>query len=133
MKTILAVLLLTISFNAQAKNPGESAQHCVDASSSNGKITFTNNCDEKVFVIWCGDLTYTKNDVGMGQRVGFIRILTILMLATIQPQILKDNIIMLLAKGLSASAMMVNTKITPTVVSAACRAKMSRVRSTLNA
>ena len=71
MKTFIAVLLLAISFNAQAKNPGESAQRCVDASSSNGKVTFTNNCGEKVFVIWCGDLTYSKKRCGDGPKGGF--------------------------------------------------------------
>jgi hypothetical protein len=71
MKTIFVVLLLAISFNAQAKNPGELATSCVDASSSNGKVTFKNNCGVPVFVIWCGDLTYSKKRCGDGPKGAF--------------------------------------------------------------
>ena len=62
---------MLLSLNAYAKNPGESAQSCVDASSGNGKVTFTNNCGERVFVIWCGDLKYSQKRCGDGPRGGF--------------------------------------------------------------
>jgi hypothetical protein len=72
LKAILAVLLLAVGLNAQARNPGESAQSCVNAESGGGgKVTFTNNCSEKVFVIWCGDLKYTKKRCGDGPKGGF--------------------------------------------------------------
>ncbi len=72
LKLFLAVLLLALSVNAQARNPGESAQRCVSASSdSKGKVTFENNCGEKVFVLWCGDLKYSKQRCGDGPKGGF--------------------------------------------------------------
>lgn len=54
------------------RNPGESAQRCVSArSTGGGKVAFTNNCGEKVFVIWCGDLKHTKKRCGDGPKGGF--------------------------------------------------------------
>lgn len=54
-----------ISFNAYAaRNPGQSAQNCVDASVSGSRLTFTNNCSAHVFVIYCGGLTYSKETCG---------------------------------------------------------------------
>lgn len=70
-KFILAIFLMALGIGAQAKNPGESAQHCVDASAANGKVTFTNTCSEKIFIIWCGDLTHSKKRCGDGPKGGF--------------------------------------------------------------
>jgi hypothetical protein len=65
------IIFMAISFNAHAKNPGESAVSCVDARSGDGKVTFRNTCNEQIFVIWCGDLKYTKKRCGDGPKGGF--------------------------------------------------------------
>ncbi|MES3020696.1 MAG: hypothetical protein V4857_03825 [Pseudomonadota bacterium] len=70
MRLLIAALLFVLSFNVHAKNPGEGAQSCVNASSSGGKVTFTNNCGVKVFVLWCGDLSYSKKKCGDGPKGG---------------------------------------------------------------
>jgi hypothetical protein len=72
LKVILAVVLLAISFAAQAKNPGESARRCVSAQpDGKGKVTFTNRCSEQIFVMWCGDLTYSKQRCGDAPDGGY--------------------------------------------------------------
>jgi hypothetical protein len=65
------IILLLISLNAYAKNSGEDAQNCVSASNNNGEVTLQNNCGEKVFAIWCGDIKYTKKRCGDGPSGGF--------------------------------------------------------------
>lgn len=65
---VLSILLLmAFESHALAKNPGRSASACVRANGS----TVTNNCSEKVFVIWCGDLKYSKKKCGDGPNGGF--------------------------------------------------------------
>ncbi len=71
IKMTVVLALLLVSFNAFAKNPGENAKNCISTSSSDGKITFTNNCGENIFVLWCGDLKYTKKHCGDGPKGGF--------------------------------------------------------------
>ncbi|BEP92690.1 hypothetical protein GmRootA79_10740 [Acidovorax sp. A79] len=71
MKTIIAVVLLFVGISAHAKNPGESAMHCIEAKSGNGEVIFVNNCGEKVFVIYCGDLKYAKKRCGDGSNGGY--------------------------------------------------------------
>ena len=72
VKTLASVLLiasLPLSFNAQAGgNPGRSAMQCVSTSSHGNRIQFRNTCNQKIFVIWCGDLKYTKKRCGDGPR-----------------------------------------------------------------
>jgi hypothetical protein len=46
------------------RKTGESAQNCVRASVSGETLTFQNSCGEHVFVIWCGDLKYSKKKCG---------------------------------------------------------------------
>lgn len=53
------------------KLPGESAQSCVNARTNGDTLTFTNNCSEHVFVLWCGDLKYTKKKCGDGPSGGY--------------------------------------------------------------
>ena len=71
MKKIIAAFLLLLGFSAHAKNPGESAMHCVQALPGNGEVTIVNNCGEKVFVIYCGDLKYAKKRCGEGSNGGY--------------------------------------------------------------
>ena len=48
------------------------AQECVDVNKgAGGRITFTNTCDEKIFIVWCGDLKYSKQRCGNGPKGGF--------------------------------------------------------------
>lgn len=56
---------------AHTGNPGEDAQGCVEAHVSGDQLTFSNKCGEKVFVIWCGALKYTKKRCGDGPSGGF--------------------------------------------------------------
>ncbi|QKO23273.1 hypothetical protein [Rhodoferax sp. BAB1] len=67
----IAACLLVVTVNAHARNPGENAQRCVDVSERNGRVTFTNTCNKQIFVIWCGDLKYTKKRCGDGPKGGF--------------------------------------------------------------
>jgi hypothetical protein len=73
IKFATTMLLLALSFGAHAaRNPGESAQECVDVTKgAAGKVSFTNTCGEKIFVIWCGDLKYSKQRCGNGPKGGF--------------------------------------------------------------
>ena len=73
IKFATMILLLALSFGAHAaRNPGESAQECVDVSKgAAGKVTFSNSCGEKIFVIYCGDLKYSKQRCGNGPKGGF--------------------------------------------------------------
>lgn len=67
-----AATLVALPSPAEARNPGESAQHCVSArSDGKGKVTFTNRCSEKVFVMWCGELTYSKQRCGDAPDGGY--------------------------------------------------------------
>lgn len=72
VKVLLASLLFALPLAAQARNPGQSAQHCVHAQADGkGHVTFTNRCNEKVFVMWCGDLTHSKKRCGDAPDGGF--------------------------------------------------------------
>ncbi|MFX4717343.1 hypothetical protein ABTB07_20790 [Acinetobacter baumannii] len=71
MKKFIVPFLLCAAFGAHAKNPGESAMHCVDARSGNEEVTFSNNCGEKVFLIYCGDLKYSRKRCGDGPGGGY--------------------------------------------------------------
>ena len=72
MKSIVAILLLAISCAAQANNPGQSASSCVTAQADGkGHVTFSNRCGEKIFVMWCGDLTHSKQRCGDAPDGGF--------------------------------------------------------------
>ncbi len=76
MKIIYAVSLvlagmLAFGTSAYAGNPGQSANNCTRAESSGGTISFINECGEIVFVIWCGDLQYTRKRCGDGPGGGY--------------------------------------------------------------
>ncbi len=72
MQVLLAVLLAALAGSVHAANPGESAARCVTAQpDGKGKVTFTNRCGEKIFVMWCGDLTYTKQRCGDAPDGGY--------------------------------------------------------------
>lgn len=52
---------------AQASgNTGRSAMDCVDARRDKGDIVFHNTCSHKIFVVWCGQLKYSKKRCGDG-------------------------------------------------------------------
>ena len=52
------IVALLLSFNAHAANSDASVDECVDVSSSDNdtRITFVNNCNRDIFVLFCGDI-----------------------------------------------------------------------------
>jgi len=75
MKNIVLIIALLIAgTSCYAGNPGKSALYCVNAttnSKSSGNLIFTNNCNHKVFVVWCGDLKWSKKTCGDGKNNSF--------------------------------------------------------------
>ena len=67
----LSVATLLVLPSAQARNPGVSAERCVSMQRQGNKGIFKNNCGEKAFIIWCGDLTYSKKRCGDGPKGGY--------------------------------------------------------------
>ena len=51
---------------AAARNPGRNAMECVDARRQQGDIAFHNRCAHKIFVVWCGEMKYSKKRCGDG-------------------------------------------------------------------
>lgn len=65
----VAFCALLTSLNALASNPGQSAERCLDASTnskSSHNLIFKNRCGYQIFVVWCGDLKYSKKECGDG-------------------------------------------------------------------
>lgn len=63
--------LLVFSGNASARNPGKNAMDCVSVSQSgtnNSVVKFTNRCNERIFILWCGELKHSKNRCGDGPK-----------------------------------------------------------------
>ena len=56
------------SGGAAAAHPGKSAMDCVSAARDKDDVVFTNNCGGKVFVVWCGEMKYTKKRCGDGPK-----------------------------------------------------------------
>jgi hypothetical protein len=56
------------SGGAAAANPGKSAMDCVSAARDKDDVIFSNNCGGKVFVVWCGEMKYTKKRCGDGPK-----------------------------------------------------------------
>lgn len=54
------IFIMLLSFNAHAVNPDGKVDECVDVSSSDNDtlVSFVNNCNREVFVIYCGDLPH---------------------------------------------------------------------------
>jgi hypothetical protein len=72
LRFIVAIALVLASVHAQAGNSGVSAQGCVTArSEAVGKVTFTNRCGEKVFVMWCGELGHSRERCGDAPDRGY--------------------------------------------------------------
>lgn len=65
---VLGLLLFAFSHTGAwaAGNPGRSAMDCVSASRVKDDIVFKNSCSYKVFVVWCGELKYSKKRCGDG-------------------------------------------------------------------
>lgn len=65
----LAGALTFLGLPAQAQgNPGKSAMDCVSASREGKDVKFSNSCGHKVFVVWCGDMQYSKSRCGDGPK-----------------------------------------------------------------
>lgn len=59
-------LLCATAPAAAAGNTGKSAMECVTATRDKTDVVFLNNCGGKVFVVWCGELKYSKKRCGDG-------------------------------------------------------------------
>ena len=70
-KLLLTFILTLGSLSAYAGNPGKSAMNCIEVSNSSDDVIFKNTCNYKVFLVWCGDLTYTRKRCGDGPRDSF--------------------------------------------------------------
>jgi len=64
---VILLFFISFSLNLFAGNPGESAINCVSTSQKADNFTFKNNCGYKIFVLWCGDLKYSKKKCGDGK------------------------------------------------------------------
>lgn len=78
MKVVLVLFLLLGGFSGQtlAENRGESAMDCLIVSDgaeqpSGVEIVFTNQCDEQIFMLWCGELQFSERRCGDGPNGGF--------------------------------------------------------------
>ena len=73
-KYLMTITMIFASFSVYAGNPGQSAQNCISASTKADRyndyriLTFRNRCNFNVFVLWCGDLQYSKKRCGDGPR-----------------------------------------------------------------
>lgn len=67
---VLGLLLAFFSPAASAAtgNPGRDAKECVTESRENEDIIFSNRCSYRIFVVWCGDIKYTKKRCGDGPK-----------------------------------------------------------------
>jgi len=66
---VIGLLFVAFSTSASAAgNPGRSAMECVTASRVKDDVVFENNCNYKVFVVWCGDSKYSKKKCGDGPQ-----------------------------------------------------------------
>lgn len=73
MKKYVMVFISVMMFNINlyAGNPGKSAMNCVSAhtnSKNSNNLVFKNQCSYQVFVVWCGDLKYSKKECGDGPK-----------------------------------------------------------------
>ncbi len=72
LKHSLTALILSLCsiMNAHA-NPGQDAKDCLTVTNGNEKAVFHNSCDERIFVLWCGQLKYSDKGCGDGPDGGF--------------------------------------------------------------
>ncbi|MFO6424826.1 hypothetical protein [Motilimonas sp. KMU-193] len=69
--------LLTLAFpvaSVHAGNPGKSAMECIKVltnAQSMDNLVFENHCNHEVFVVWCGELKYSKKKCGEGSKNSF--------------------------------------------------------------
>ena len=66
LSLVLLILIASIT-SLWAGNPGKSAMNCIKTSQSGSKFTFKNTCNYNIFVVWCGDLKYSKKRCGDGK------------------------------------------------------------------
>ncbi len=71
MKKGILIAVVAMSSTIALANPGKSAKHCLDEERSGSTVTFRNTCDEKIFVIYCGDLKYSSKKCGDGPGGGY--------------------------------------------------------------
>jgi hypothetical protein len=73
----IIILQFTIQNTNADENPGEDAVFCLSISegsedSNGGKSqVFTNNCEMKIFIIYCGNSLYGNGECGNGPNQGF--------------------------------------------------------------
>lgn len=68
---IVFIGLGLFSSNLYAGNPGKSAMNCISTSTNSSKydnLVFKNRCSYQVFVVWCGDLKWSKKGCGDGPK-----------------------------------------------------------------
>ena len=64
---VLSLAMLAAAGPAGAAgNTGKSAIDCVTATRDKNDVVFQNNCGGKIFVVWCGELKYSKKRCGDG-------------------------------------------------------------------
>jgi hypothetical protein len=64
-------LLLTFfapAASAATGNPGRDAKECVTAARGKDDVVFANRCSHKIFVVWYGEMKYTKKKCGDGPQ-----------------------------------------------------------------
>lgn len=72
LKNIVIGLTLSLCSTLSAyANPGQDAKDCLTVSNGEEKVIFHNACDEKIFVLWCGNLKYSNQRCGDGPDGGF--------------------------------------------------------------
>lgn len=74
MTLFVSCVLVFLSTNLSAGNPGKNAMSCVSASTNSktyNNLIFKNRCSYKVFVVWCGDLKSSKKRCRGGSNYGF--------------------------------------------------------------
>lgn len=66
---VFGMLLVVFNTGASAAgNLGRSAMECISDSRDKDDVIFKNRCDYKVFVVWCGDMKYSKKKCGDGPQ-----------------------------------------------------------------
>ena len=70
-KLFIGTVCLLSCVNLFAQNPGTDASDCVRQSVNGYKVTLTNVCSEKIFVIYCGNLRWSNSGCGDYEGGGY--------------------------------------------------------------
>lgn len=76
MKVIYIVAIMMMGMlitppTLAADNPGELAGRCLGVSQTSDGVTFSNQCNTRIFVIYCGNLSYSSLTCGYGPDGGY--------------------------------------------------------------